>query len=335
MNYMNCMKQQITDAPDGTKTLNLEANYYHFQVCRRWTKIIDLYNQSENYSKHSIKKLPYFTNFTKLEPDIFQKLSILSGNTIEKLNTIYSEAKKSRDWLVERYIPYAKKIVRLFKEHYVVHLEDDLLENTALWGLTKAVERFEPERGNSFITYAKSQIWRQLQIVYHQEQENFIAIPEHQKRGNNPVKAPKVLSFDSIVERQSRKDKTSTIKGIDDILELKPLWDATPSPELEALYQERRELVRKLLTFLDPKEQELIEYLYGLNGLSNSLSDGSSNDLNDNLNSQESRTMTSYARKVGKTPASISQQHGKIIKKLRKKLEKYQINSDSLILDSS
>lgn len=53
--------------------------------------------------------------------------------------------------LVEEYLPLARRIARRFSGRGV-ELED--LEQVASIGLLKAIERFEPERGLQFITYA-------------------------------------------------------------------------------------------------------------------------------------------------------------------------------------
>lgn len=56
-----------------------------------------------------------------------------------------------RDQLVEGYLPLAKAVARKFAGRGV-ELED--LEQVASIALLKALERFEPQRGNQFVTYA-------------------------------------------------------------------------------------------------------------------------------------------------------------------------------------
>lgn len=66
-----------------------------------------------------------------------------------------------RDQLIERYLPSALALARKKRLPRRVDRED--LESAAVIGLIQSVERFDPERGNSFFTYAYRRIDGALQ----------------------------------------------------------------------------------------------------------------------------------------------------------------------------
>ena len=74
----------------------------------------------------------------------------------ERIGGLFTEYAKTReihirDKLVESYLPLAKSVARRY-EGRGIEIED--LQQVASMALLKAVERFEPERGYRFVTYA-------------------------------------------------------------------------------------------------------------------------------------------------------------------------------------
>lgn len=59
-----------------------------------------------------------------------------------------------RDQILEEYIPYVRRIVGRMAIHLPNSVETEDLIHAGIIGLIDAIDRFEPERGNKFITYA-------------------------------------------------------------------------------------------------------------------------------------------------------------------------------------
>lgn len=78
-----------------------------------------------------------------------------------------------RDRLVEGYLPLAKAVARKFAGRGV-ELED--LEQVASIALLKALERFEPQRGNQFVTFAVPTITGDLRN-YLRDRASLVRMP--------------------------------------------------------------------------------------------------------------------------------------------------------------
>src|SRR5687767_13949556 len=78
-----------------------------------------------------------------------------------------------RDQLIERYIPLAESLARRY-QHSGQPLDD--LVQVASIGLLKAVDRFDPERGVSFESYAIPTILGELKR-YHRDQGWSVRMP--------------------------------------------------------------------------------------------------------------------------------------------------------------
>jgi RNA polymerase sigma factor for flagellar operon FliA len=64
------------------------------------------------------------------------------------------EDQESREWVISEYLPYVKKIVYRFSRHLPPSVDMDDLINVGVIGLMQAMESFNPEMDNKFITYA-------------------------------------------------------------------------------------------------------------------------------------------------------------------------------------
>lgn len=76
------------------------------------------------------------------------------GLAEQRIREINREDQESRDWLVSQYIPYVKKIVYRLSRHLPPHVDTDDLIHVGVIGLIQALESFNPEMDNKFITYA-------------------------------------------------------------------------------------------------------------------------------------------------------------------------------------
>ena len=66
---------------------------------------------------------------------------------------------RAREELIERFIPLARQLAARYS--YTEEPHDDLVQVACL-GLVKAVDRFEPDRGSSFVNYAVPTILGEL-----------------------------------------------------------------------------------------------------------------------------------------------------------------------------
>ena len=76
------------------------------------------------------------------------------GLAEKRIREIDREDQASRDWLISEYLPYVKKIVYRFSRHLPPSIDVDDLINVGAIGLMQALESFDPEMDNKFITYA-------------------------------------------------------------------------------------------------------------------------------------------------------------------------------------
>jgi len=60
----------------------------------------------------------------------------------------------TREELIESYLPYVKRVVHRIAVHLPSHVEVDDLIHVGVIGLIQALDRYDPSRDNSFLTYA-------------------------------------------------------------------------------------------------------------------------------------------------------------------------------------
>ena len=60
----------------------------------------------------------------------------------------------TRNELIEEYLPHVKRIVHRIAIHLPPHVEVDDLIHVGVIGLMQAIERYDPSRNNTFLTYA-------------------------------------------------------------------------------------------------------------------------------------------------------------------------------------
>jgi RNA polymerase sigma factor for flagellar operon FliA len=64
----------------------------------------------------------------------------------------------NRDELITEYLPYVKRIVQRIAVHLPASIDIDDLMNVGVIGLIQAVDRYDPNRDNKFMTYAAFRI---------------------------------------------------------------------------------------------------------------------------------------------------------------------------------
>ena len=95
----------------------------------------------------------------KSEPD--QKYSASSSVRMKEAAAKYREAmsdKKSRDQLIEDYLPLVKSIVSRMRFHFPDHYEAEDMYGIAVKALVVSVNQFDPSKGKSFGNYAALRI---------------------------------------------------------------------------------------------------------------------------------------------------------------------------------
>ena len=115
----------------------------------------------------------------------------------------------ARRQLIERFLPLARQLVRRYERHN--ESLDDLMQVASL-GLVKAIDRFEPERGLSFSTYAVPTMLGELRRYFRDSGWALHVPREIQER---------VLKVTSAVERLSGElGRSPSPKQIADELKL-------------------------------------------------------------------------------------------------------------------
>ncbi|UCF94370.1 MAG: FliA/WhiG family RNA polymerase sigma factor [Desulfobacterales bacterium] len=71
-----------------------------------------------------------------------------------QIKNLVKNEQTDRDQLIMEYLPYVKRIVQRIAIHLPATIDIDDLLNVGVVGLIQAVERYDPQRDNKFMTYA-------------------------------------------------------------------------------------------------------------------------------------------------------------------------------------
>lgn len=136
-----------------------------------------------------------------------------------------------RDRLIERYLPLAESLSRRY-QHSGQPLDD--LVQVASIGLVKAVDRFDPERGVNFESYAIPTILGELKR-YHRDQGWSVRMPRRLQEQTLLIKdAIPVLSQDLGRSPTIREISSHTALSDEEVLEAMDAQDAYASISLDA-----------------------------------------------------------------------------------------------------
>lgn len=233
-----------------------------------------MYNINKKYSE-IIKKNPLLTK--KEEYSLAKKLK---GGDL-----------KAREKLIASNY---RLVISIAKKYHRNNINfDDLLQESSI-GLIKAVDKFDPDLGYKFSTYASWWI-KQAALQYINESLTDIKVPTHSRLLNAKIKKCKtelenklgreptlkeisevldipekkikytikangaVTSLDK--ENKSKKDGTSTSNSLKDVIEDKSDY---VDPEKQMLSKELNALIKQSLSLLTPKEEKILRLRFGI-----------------------------------------------------------------------
>lgn len=193
---------------------------------------------------------------------------------------------KARKKLIESNF---RLVISIARKYHRKHFDlDDLIQESSL-GLIKAVDKFEPDLGYKFSTYACWWI-KQAALSYINEQEGSFKVPTHSRLLNAKIK--KVISDYELknnktpTEKQIAKELGENVKKIkytieankpstsfdkdntdEDSLSLKDKIEDTSihiNPEQSYMNDEMYMIIRESLKCLTTKEEKIIRLRFGI-----------------------------------------------------------------------
>lgn len=193
---------------------------------------------------------------------------------------------KARKKLIESNF---RLVISIARKYHRKHFDlDDLIQESSL-GLIKAVDKFEPDLGYKFSTYACWWI-KQAALSYINEQEGSFKVPTHSRLLNAKIK--KVISEYELknnktpTEKQIAKELGENVKKIkytieankpstsfdkdnteEDSVSLKDKIEDTSihiNPEQSYMNDEMYTIIRESLKCLTAKEEKIIRLRFGI-----------------------------------------------------------------------
>jgi RNA polymerase sigma factor for flagellar operon FliA len=206
--------------------------------------------------------------------------------------------------LFERHRDYARSLARLIAKELPSHVEFEELAQCADLGLLEAAQRFSPERGAQFSTFA---YYRIRGAVFDGLRKLVSVVP----RPKQSVATPAL--FDDLLERESgelgpdagdeecagRIGSAVRVLGTSFLLAHADEFVNERSAADDAEHADAVARVRELVDELDEVDRQLVQWLYS-----------------------EGRSMTACADELGIDKAQISRRHARIVQALRAGLER-------------
>jgi len=245
-------------------------------------------------------------------------------NNIDKIWQEYAVLKdlNLREKLILHYAPLVKYVAGRLSIHLCQHVEYDELVSCGVFGLIDAIDKFRPEKGVKFETYASLRIrgaiidsirkmdWvprtlrkknRELDTVYQELEAEY---------GREPT--PEELSdkLEITVEETRdllKKTSVSALVSLDEYLEANHehnFFDKNPDtaddPETRLQKQETKRMLAEAIDKLSDKEKKVVSLYY-----------------------YEELTLKEISHIMGVSESRISQIHSKAVMKLNMKLGRY------------
>lgn len=205
---------------------------------------------------------------------IIRKKKLMSNERQQEIDELLKKdidielRNKLRKELVEGNLKFVISIAKKFQS-----IEIDLMDliSEGNIGLIKASERYDPNNGVKFITYA---VWwiRQSIIAYLNDFSRTIRIPSNLVQSSLKQKRDEILSEDIIFQYEINLPYCVSLYGDDeeDFGLIDVLVDETYEPKQE-LDMKLVNNIKKMLNTLDDRERIIIENSFGFNGMDSNL----------------------------------------------------------------
>ena len=205
----------------------------------------------------------------------------------DELAEILRRGKSAREQMILSNIKLVFYIAKRYQFFSSLSMSD--LVQEGMFGLMKAVDRFDPDRGYRFATYAmwwiRQTIMRAIsnrgatiRMPVHRHRDlailrRTIASLRQENEGKEPTLLEIAAALDWAPEKVAYLQELSTLSVVSldsrvddeigsDLASILP--SNTPSPEEEFIVRERAELIRELVERLPPKERDIVRRRFGM-----------------------------------------------------------------------
>ena len=229
----------------------------------------------------------------------------------------------TREEIIFEYLPYVKRVVQRLSTNIPSYIEKKDLINAGIIGLIDAIEKFDPGKGNKFITYAAFRI--RGSILSELRSRDYLTRSTRQKI-NEIVKVQNDL--EKKFGRNVRDEEIAEAMGLDieKFYDIKNLSDISFVSFEEigfSINNDKEDIFKYLINGEDNNATSIARLKELENELANAISElGKKEKLVLSLYYWEELTMKEIGSVMGITESRISQIHSKAVMKLRGKLIK-------------
>ena len=204
-----------------------------------------------------------------------------------ELAEILRRGRSAREQMILSNIKLVFYIAKRYQFFSSLSMSD--LVQEGMFGLMKAVDRFDPDRGYRFATYAmwwiRQTIMRAIanrgatiRMPVHRHRDlailrKTIASLRQENEGKEPTLLEIAAALDWAPDKVAYLQELSTLSVVSldsrvddeigsDLASILP--SNTPSPEEEFIVRERAELIRELVERLPPKERDIVQRRFGM-----------------------------------------------------------------------